>query len=70
MLGGKAIGFAPKDVGDGVRYEATDLDWSSGSGPLVQGTGEALLLAMTGRTVALEELRGDGVETLRRRSVR
>jgi uncharacterized protein (TIGR03083 family) len=70
VVGGKARGFAPKDIGTGIRYEATDLDWSSGSGPLVQGTGEALLLALTGRLVALDDLRGDGLDVLRRRWAR
>jgi uncharacterized protein (TIGR03083 family) len=70
VVGGKAIGFAPKDIGTGIRYEATDLDWSSGSGPLVQGTGEALLMALTGRLVALDDLTGDGRAELRRRWAR
>lgn len=49
---------------DGVTLTATDLDWSSGSGPPVEGTAEAILLASTGRAV-LDELQGDGVERLR-----
>ncbi|MEV6773077.1 maleylpyruvate isomerase family mycothiol-dependent enzyme [Nocardia sp. NPDC051030] len=49
----------------GLRWEATDADWTKGSGPLVRGPGEALALAMVGRTVALDELEGGGVPTLR-----
>ena len=49
---------------DGLSFTATDLGWSSGSGASVEGTGEALLMAMTGRAV-LDELSGDGVEQLR-----
>ncbi|WP_330181905.1 maleylpyruvate isomerase family mycothiol-dependent enzyme [Nocardia sp. NBC_01503] len=49
----------------GLRWEATDADWSRGSGPLVRGPGEALALAMVGRTVALDDLDGDGVPELR-----
>ena len=52
----------------GLKLTATDMEWTFGSGPEVRGPGEALLLAMTGRKVALEELEGDGVETLRKRA--
>lgn len=45
----------------GLRFEATDLDWTCGSGPVVRGTGEALALGLTGRSVVLAELAGDGV---------
>ncbi|MGF6881477.1 uncharacterized protein (TIGR03083 family) [Nocardia sp. GAS34] len=51
----------------GLRFVATDLDWSSGSGPEVRGTGEALALAIAGRPVVLDELDGDGVPVLRAR---
>ncbi|MFI6869672.1 maleylpyruvate isomerase family mycothiol-dependent enzyme [Nocardia sp. NPDC050406] len=51
----------------GLRWEATDLDWAKGSGPVVRGPGEALALAMVGRTGALDDLDGDGVPTLRQR---
>ena len=50
----------------GVRLVATDIDWSAGRGPEVHGSGEALLLAMTGRVAAVVgELEGDGVALLR-----
>ena len=45
----------------GVTLRATDVDWEVGSGPEVTGTGEALLLAMAGRTATLEELSGAGL---------
>lgn len=52
----------------GLRLIATDLDWSAGSGPEVHGSGEALLLAMTGRVDAVAaELEGPGLAGLRRR---
>ena len=51
----------------GLRLVATDVDWSSGAGPEVRGTGEAILLAASGRPVTLPELDGDGVGTLRSR---
>ncbi len=60
-------GVVPKGRLDGLRWEASDIDWAHGSGPIVSGTAEALLLAITGRTTALGHLRGDGVTTLRGR---
>jgi uncharacterized protein (TIGR03083 family) len=51
----------------GIRMVATDLDWSAGQGPEVLGSGEALLLAMTGRAATVvDELDGDGVALLGR----
>jgi uncharacterized protein (TIGR03083 family) len=52
----------------GLRLEATDLDWSWGSGLLLRGAGEAIVLALTGRSAVLAELEGDGVTLLRQRS--
>ncbi|HEY1650877.1 MAG TPA: maleylpyruvate isomerase family mycothiol-dependent enzyme [Acidimicrobiales bacterium] len=52
---------------DGVALRATDTEWSHGSGPEVTGPMLPLLLAMAGRKGALDELSGDGVETLRAR---
>ena len=52
---------------DGLRFEATDLDWAHGSGPPVIGNADALLLAITGRPAALDHLSGEGVPTLRGR---
>ncbi|MBF6061954.1 maleylpyruvate isomerase family mycothiol-dependent enzyme [Nocardia terpenica] len=50
----------------GVRLVATDISWSTGRGPEVHGSAEALLLAMTGRAPAVaDELEGDGVALLR-----
>ena len=51
----------------GLRLIATDVDWTAGDGPEVTGPGEALLMAAAGRTEALDDLRGDGVATLRTR---
>jgi uncharacterized protein (TIGR03083 family) len=44
----------------GLHLRATDVDWQHGDGPEVAGTGEALLMAMTGRGDALSELTGPG----------
>jgi uncharacterized protein (TIGR03083 family) len=51
----------------GVKLRATDLDWTTGEGPEAAGPGEALLMALCGRKVALEDLTGDGVAILRTR---
>ncbi len=51
----------------GVTLQATDTDWTHGTGPLVTGPARALMLATTGRKAALDELSGPGVETLRAR---
>jgi uncharacterized protein (TIGR03083 family) len=51
----------------GVRLVATDLDWSKGNGPQVHGSGEALLMAMAARPVALDDLDGPGKTRLAQR---
>ena len=48
----------------GLHLGATDVAWEHGSGPEVTGSGEALLMAMTGRGVAIDELAGPGTATL------
>ncbi|KGH45095.1 MULTISPECIES: maleylpyruvate isomerase family mycothiol-dependent enzyme [Modestobacter] len=60
-------GIVRRGALDGLRFEATDLDWAHGRGPVVRGPAEALLLGITGRPAALDHLGGDGVPTLRRR---
>ncbi len=51
----------------GVALRATDTDWSHGSGPEVSGPLLSLVMAMTGRKVALDDLEGPGLEVLRAR---
>jgi uncharacterized protein (TIGR03083 family) len=51
----------------GLRLVATDVGWSAGDGPAVEGPGEAVLLAMAGRGAVLDELSGPGAATLRER---
>ena len=60
-------GFVTRGRLDGLRLVATDLGWSSGAGLEVAGPAEALALAVTGRAVALDDLAGAGVPTLRTR---
>jgi uncharacterized protein (TIGR03083 family) len=51
----------------GLTLQATDTEWSLGSGPVVAGPARALMLATTGRKAALDELSGPGLATLRSR---
>lgn len=53
-----------KELMTRVRLTATDADLSVGAGPEVSGTALSLLLAVSGRRVALNELDGPGVTTL------
>jgi len=53
---------------DGVTLRATDTGWSTGNGPEVTGPHLSLILAMTGRSDALDDLSGAGVDTLKSRS--
>ncbi len=51
----------------GLTLRATDADWSAGSGPEVAGPAISLVLAITGRPAALDELSGEGLAALRKR---
>ena len=55
--------FRAKKRTRGLRFVATDLDWTWGAGPEVTGPGEALLLAMLGRRQAVVGLGGNGIAT-------
>lgn len=60
-------GFVQRGHLDGLTWRCTDVGWSSGQGPLVEGPAEAIVLSMLGRRVAYDDLDGDGVERLRAR---
>ena len=47
------------------RLTATDIDWTRGEGPTVAGPISALLLLLTGRAAALDQLTGEGARVLR-----
>lgn len=51
----------------GLRLRATDLDWAWGHGEEVTGTGEALLMALTGRQAFASRLSGPGADILAER---
>jgi uncharacterized protein (TIGR03083 family) len=48
----------------GLRLVATDADVTIGDGPEVRGPALSLLLALSGRRVALDDLTGPGVDAL------
>ena len=58
---------SPRGRTRGLRFLATDVSWSRGDGLEIQGAGEAIAMAIAGRTAVLADLSGDGVETLRAR---
>lgn len=57
-----------RDRVKGLTLKATDVDFSVGAGPVVEGPAMSLLLAASGRKAALDELSGPGVGVLRTRS--
>jgi uncharacterized protein (TIGR03083 family) len=52
----------------GLTLQATDTEWSHGTGPEVSGPMLSLVMAMTGRKAGDDELTGEGAETLRERA--
>jgi uncharacterized protein (TIGR03083 family) len=58
-----AIGGA-RELAATVRLDAADAGVSIGDGPRVTGPALSLLLAVAGRTVALDDLAGPGVATV------
>ena len=60
-------GFVARGRVDGLCFTATDLDRSWGSGPVVSGPAVPLASAICGRTAAVADLAGDGLDTFRAR---
>ena len=60
----RKIHVDPKDI-EGLRLEATDMEWSWGDGELVSGPAEAILMGINRRDMSAE-LTGDGVTKLPR----
>lgn len=56
-----------KNRAAGLALQATDEDWRHGQGEPVEGPLLSLLLAITGRAAACDDLTGPGVATLRER---
>lgn len=67
LTGPAERGFVGIGRTKGVRFEATDIDWSRGDGQLVRGSAEALALGIAGRDAVYDELEGPGVVVLRDR---
>jgi uncharacterized protein (TIGR03083 family) len=67
LTGGKPIAFTNAKILAGLRFVADDLDMTMGDGEEVNGRGIDLVMAMCGRTVALADLTGSGVDRLRSR---
>jgi uncharacterized protein (TIGR03083 family) len=51
----------------GLTLKATDIDFTVGSGPVVEGPAMSLLLAASGRPTALADLSGEGIDGLHSR---
>jgi uncharacterized protein (TIGR03083 family) len=56
--------FGAKKRIAGLKLTATDMGWSHGDGPEVTGPAEALVMMMAGRSVALDDLSGEGKASL------
>jgi uncharacterized protein (TIGR03083 family) len=67
MCGSRTFGFVPRKLADGLRFTATDLDWSAGTGVEVRGPAEAVMMTLAGRASALNDVSGEGMTLLRER---
>ena len=62
-----SVGGSARKRVHGFRLVASDLDWSSGTGPEVRMSAEALLLMLSGRPVDPVEMSGTGAVELSHR---
>ena len=60
----KPVTWGVRERAEGLRLEADDVGWTYGSGAVVRGPYDALLLALGGRSAGLAALSGDGVDVL------
>ena len=65
-IGSLGQAFARERV-PGLRLESIESDWHWGSGKVIRGRLESLLMATAGRVPVIDELVGPGVDVLRRR---
>jgi uncharacterized protein (TIGR03083 family) len=63
-IAAKAPTLPSKSNVKGLKLVASDVDWVHGEGSEIRGPGEAMLMAMTGRPDALDDLTGPGVPEL------
>ncbi|MEV4538474.1 maleylpyruvate isomerase family mycothiol-dependent enzyme [Asanoa sp. NPDC049518] len=64
---GRDFTVAGRTMSKGLRLEATDGPFATGTGPVVSGTTLALTMVMAGRPVYGQELTGPGAPTMRER---
>ncbi|MFI5852641.1 maleylpyruvate isomerase family mycothiol-dependent enzyme [Streptomyces parvulus] len=67
FFAGRDFTVASRTVVAGLRVEATDGPFSTGSGELLRGPTLSLVMGMAGRAAACEDLEGDGAAILRAR---
>ena len=63
-VGSANVATGARGRAHGLRLVTTDLAWTHGTGPEVRGPGEAILMAINGRTHAFAELDGPGLPAL------
>ena len=59
--GGLGVGCGSYKLRREFHLVATDIGWSGGQGLEVRGPGEAILMAINGRSEATDDLEGSGV---------
>ncbi|MCZ4522227.1 maleylpyruvate isomerase family mycothiol-dependent enzyme [Rhodococcus ruber] len=47
-----------------LQWRATDLDWTRGDGPIIEGSAGTMALVLTGRSSALADVTGPGADRL------
>ncbi|MGA5220853.1 maleylpyruvate isomerase family mycothiol-dependent enzyme [Streptomyces cinereoruber] len=67
FFAGRDFTVASRTALAGLRVEATDGPFATGSGAPLRGPTLSLVMAMAGRAVACEDLEGEGVAVLRAR---
>ena len=60
----KPVMWGVRERAEALGLEAGDVGWTHGSGAVVRGPYDALLLALGGRAAGLAHLSGDGVDVL------
>ncbi|KAA0021061.1 maleylpyruvate isomerase family mycothiol-dependent enzyme [Antrihabitans cavernicola] len=66
-IGFGSLYFRSRNRIAGLRIVADDVGWSTGDGPEVRGSAEAILLTLANRPVGPNELTGEGADQLRNR---
>jgi uncharacterized protein (TIGR03083 family) len=64
LTGGRPIAFVRGGTLAGLRFVADDVDMTIGDGEEIRGRGIDIVMAMCGRTAALADLAGAGVDVM------